>query len=367
MNKQILTGILCLLTAVLMQNPIGAQNAKSTELPDISVIGNFLYQQPEDNEAEFNVREVEFAFQHALYPGVRADIFTALHQEDGETNFELEEAYLTFDNILYTWAPNLPFNPGIGSVIGKKFVEFGKWNAKHPEQWVSADRPLPMQAFLGGSESLAAEGIALNYTVPTPFFLQVQVGQWTVGHGHEEDGIDESHSHEGDVEVMEHKNPISTARIWSSFALSDSQELELGVSTIQGNNRERRSSLQRNVDGADITYTYTRSTYQYLTINAEALRARYADEEGEPAETQDGHTIGAHLRFSKHYDAGIRYDVLEEHGGGSHTIKQTAVYTTRQLTDTMKMRLQYNSSEELENVTTLQFIFGMGPHSHVLQ
>mgnify|MGYP004176378397 CR=1 FL=1 len=31
-----------------------------------------------------------------------------------------------------------------------------------------------------------------------------------------------------------------------------------------------------------------------------------------------------------------------------------------------KFRLQYNSGENVENTIYAQFIFGMGPHSHVL-
>ncbi|MDA1354409.1 MAG: hypothetical protein O3A01_08120 [bacterium] len=363
MKKQILRGVLCLCLITQLSTVGFAQ--KATDIPNISVIGNFLYQQPEHDDADFSVQEIEFAFQHTLYPGIRADIFVALHEEENETEIELEEAYLTLDNLVDAWVPNLPFNPGIGAIIGKKFIDFGKWNSRHPEQWKTVDRPLPLQAFLGGTEGLAGEGFGLNYTVPTPFFLQLQIGSWALPDAHAED--EHGHGHEGAIESVQYDDPITTARLWSSVAISDHQELEFGASTLQSNSREDDANLKRTLNGADLTYTYEIKQFQYLQLNAEYFNATYADELGESPESQHGQTFGVHLRFNKGYDAGIRYDILGEHGSQSDTITQTAFYTTRQLTDTFKVRLQYTSSPDLENVATLQFIFGMGPHSHVLQ
>ena len=79
------------------------------------------------------------------------------------------------------------------------------------------------------------------------------------------------------------------------------------------------------------------------------------------------------FNFSKLYSAGVRYSSLGKHGDEGEDVTQIAYQITRQLTETSKFRIQHNVNDNPndavldENVTLVQFIFGMGPHSHVLQ
>jgi hypothetical protein len=70
--------------------------------------------------------------------------------------------------------------------------------------------------------------------------------------------------------------------------------------------------------------------------------------------------------ITSEYQAGIRYDQLGKHGDEGNELRQVAYMVTRQLTETSKFRLQLNTGENVENTIFAQFIFGMGPHSHVL-
>ena len=129
-----------------------AQQAKPTDIPNISVIGSFLGMHT-DHADSFEVSEIELSFQHMLYPSVKADIFMALHKEDGELKLALEEGYVTFLDLFGGVAPNLLSILGIEGIIGKKMFNFGKINPLHPEQWSFIDRPIATQHVLGGAES----------------------------------------------------------------------------------------------------------------------------------------------------------------------------------------------------------------------
>ena len=153
------TVIFCL----LFINCIIGQTNKVTELPDISVIGHYgtTYS---DSTKSFEIEELEFAFQHYLYPSIKVDIFTALHKNDsGLFEYELEEGYLTFANLFEVLLPNSTRNFGIGAILGKKFLNVGKINQLHPEQIDFANRSIVSKQFFGSDHNLAGEGGSLNY------------------------------------------------------------------------------------------------------------------------------------------------------------------------------------------------------------
>ena len=99
--------------------------AQATKLPDISVIGNLLATSSDESKT-FEVKEIEFSFQHYLYSGVKANIFAALHKEEsGERAFELEEAYVDFSNVSDVVFGISQKEFQLGAIIGKKFLNIG--------------------------------------------------------------------------------------------------------------------------------------------------------------------------------------------------------------------------------------------------
>ena len=120
--------LILILSILLSLSQLAFGQAKVTEVPDISVIGNFIGQQSKTVK-EFNVGEIEFAFQHYLYPDVKAEVFAALHKENGERKFELEEAFVTFSDLFGTLFPNKLSGLGIGAIVGQKRIGIGKENS----------------------------------------------------------------------------------------------------------------------------------------------------------------------------------------------------------------------------------------------
>ena len=343
--------------SLLLASVTVAQQAAVTDLPDISVIGNFQSSHS-DNENSFDVKEIEFAFQHYLYPSVKADIFTALHKDSsGERHFELEEAYITFSDFFGVLAPNSTKEYGVGAVVGKKLVGIGKVNPTHPEQWQFVDRPLIVKNFFGAEEGLSAEGGQMNYLLPTSFFSQLELGYWKAA-AHEEEG--EEHS------GVEYEDNLVTARLWNAYSLSDDKELEVGLNYLQGNAAASSSDDKQDVVGLDVTYKLELSPSKFVAVQSEYYSATYG-EEGESRESQSGFFVSGLYDINSHYQVGLRFDSLGMHGDEGSDTSQWSIVGSRKLTDTSKLRLQYSTGDGVSDTILAQFVFGMGPHSHVLQ
>ncbi|RAP34220.1 hypothetical protein DID77_01840 [Candidatus Marinamargulisbacteria bacterium SCGC AG-439-L15] len=335
---------------------------KATDLPNISVLGNFLGKTTDD-EKSFDVQEIEFAFQHYLYPSVKADIFAGFHKEEDSVSFELEEAYVTFMDVYGLIVPNTTTNLGLAAIAGKKQLSFGKVNPLHFEQLDFVDRPLAIQSLLSGNEGLKGEGAELLYLLPVNIFSQLQLGYWTASSHAEEHGHAGEESH-----GPEYENRLMTARLWNAIELSKNEEVELGLSYLGGNASASETSEQTTLAGIDLTYSKKLAPFKALKLQAEYLEAQYADEEdASEREKQAGGYLSALYQFNKYYEGGVRYGFLGKHGDEGENKNQWSVLVSRQLTETSKFRLQYTSGEEIENVVYAQFIFGMGPHAHVLQ
>ena len=188
-----------------------------------------------------------------------------------------------------------------------------------------------------------------------PFFSQIEWGYWTAS----------AHEETGEAHGVEYENRITNTRLWNSFEVSKSQELELGLNYLQGNPSASSKDDKQTVMGIDVTFNQELAG-QLLKLQAETFQAEYG-EEGEAAAKQNGSYVSATYDLTNEYQTGIRYDQLGKHGDEGAEITQLAYMLTRQLTETSKFRLQYNTGESIENTIVAQFIFGMGPHSHVLQ
>jgi len=352
--------------ALTISTGVKAETVKPLDLPNISVIGNMLGTYSDD-EKTFNLKTIEFAFQHYLYPSVKVDIFTGLHLEGGENAFELCEGYVTFLDPIGLLVPNSDLNLGLGTIVGRKFLNIGKINQLHSEQWDYVNRPLFAQTFLGGEEGVSGEGILLSYLLPVPFFSQLEIGGWSpVVHAHGNEGDEEESGHDHhEIESIEYQNRIVTGRIWNSFEISPTTELEIGGSLLLGN-ITAESANQQTLMGGDITLRHEIGLNQAIRLNSELYNAKYADE-GENKENQLGGFVNLQYKLNNFYKFGVRYDLLGKHGDEGESKNQIAVMATRQLTETSKFRIQYNTGKEMDNTIYAQFIFGMGPHSHILQ
>jgi hypothetical protein len=332
--------------------PLPGMGKPAIELPDISVIGDVTGTYSDDkthgDKNKVVLKETELAFQGYLYPDVRADVIAALHRhsDDGEYKAELEEGYISF---LKTPIPNLSLK------AGKKLLDFGKVNPRHSHHWNFVDRPLVLKSYFG-DHGLAGQGVNFSYLVPLPFFLQLDFGAWH---------IDSEHTHSGDILGLAEES--YSTRLWSSFALRENQELELGLSGIKGygsHYAEHKDKVK--ILGADLTYRYIGENLKRLLFQNEFL---FLDRDVPVGDLDRwGFYSLFNWRFDKYWDIGSRFDWMEIPFPDMKNKYSISGILTRSLTETSKLRLQYKYDPKRDDHTVyLQAVFGIGPHAHPLE
>ena len=365
--------------AVLIFNPSqifsqeNTTKSKATDLPNISVIGQFLGSSNSE-QSSFKVKEIEISLQHNIYPGVRADVFTTFHKEGNKSTFELEEAYLTFSDVFDTFTPDYHAPFKLGAYMGKKLLNVGKMNSKHSEQWYFVDKAKVLKQFFGEDHGLAGEGVQLNYLLPTPFFSQASVGYYSYSDLHEEDSTGATTAHSD--ESITFYDSLLNARLWNSFSLDTKQELELGFSYLLGNAADKTVQNQQEILGFDLSYNLDLSYDKKLIVLSETYIANYGEENETTTEIegdyntrarQDGQFVSAIYQQNKYNQAGLRFGTLGKHGDEGKRKNQWSFLYSKKLTETSKLKFQYNAPQNEKPEFLFKFIFGFGPHSHVLQ
>lgn len=371
-----LFAIVLFIVVVCPINSASAQNQSSSgslltgtralELPDISIVGDIttyftsLEDQEEDNH--IRVREVELAIGGFLYPGIRADVYGALHYHEGAYETELEEAYVNF---LQTPIRGLSFK------VGKQYLNIGKINSLHPHSWNYVTRPLVQSAFLG-DHGLAATGITAALLIPVPFFLQVELGAWHTDAAHEHEAESEEGDHEeGEEEEHHHEFGLAgetySGRLWSSFPIAASSELEIGASAVTSHgphHEEEKDDVT--LTSMDLTWRSVLSAYRKLTIQGEWYRLDRSMDEGDFQRT--GGFVFAGFRFDRRWDIGARYDWTEMPVDDLEEQSRASLILTHSLSEMTRIRAQYDYDiENEEHEGFIQILFGIGPHTHALQ
>ncbi|MSR88553.1 MAG: hypothetical protein EXS67_02750 [Candidatus Margulisbacteria bacterium] len=295
------------------------------DIPDISLVGTI-----EGNTGRaVRLSEVELSIQSYLYPSVRADVFLSIARDNvGAFGIGVEEAYITATN----------YYDSFGVKLGTKKIEFGKINGLHPEQWGFASRPAVLGTFLG-SDGLVGEGAAVDYLFSVPFFLQAQFGSWQVPVS-DEPGL--------------FSGAFYSARLASSWDFGSNSELSSAVSAV--------FDKETSIYGLDVTYvSYPESATRFKFQN-ELLYLISHD-----LKRWGGYSYVAY-RLDAHWEAGLRFDVSDSLDGENERSKSLTAVVSHSLTETSKLRLE--TGYDLDNKfseTSVQFIFGVGPHSHAVQ
>lgn len=247
----------------------------------------------------------------------------ALHEHDGETETELEEAFVE----------TLGLGHGFTLKGGRFFSHFGYLNSQHEHAWDFADAPLVYAAMFGNH--LSDEGVQARWLAPTDMFFEVGVeitrgdnfpagensgtegkvlfaklsgdfsmnASWQLGASayqseffsrsadtHDHGGEDEhDHDHEEDAH--------------GAFTIEDGEVEVAGVDAVfkwapTGNSREQQLVLQ-----AEYLQRKETGTVHFL----EEVNDLLADYDGK----QDGYYVQAVYRFMPGWRAGVRYDSVE--------------------------------------------------------
>ncbi len=190
----------------------------------------------------------------------------------GESATELEEAY-----VLTT---SLPKN--LQLKVGQFFTEFGRQNAQHPHSWSFVDQPLVLNRMFG-PDGMRGQGARLSWLVPTPFYAEAMVSVLnSLGETMFSFRSGESSEIHGGVpverEVGDAGDLVVVPRLATSFELTETQTLLLGVSGAFGPNSSGTSSNTR-VTGADVYWKWKSATasqgFPFWSFQGEYLNRSY--------------------------------------------------------------------------------------------
>jgi hypothetical protein len=192
----------------------------------------------------------------------------------GESGIELEEAYgLT---------TSLPWN--LQLKFGQFFAEFGRQNNQHPHAWAFLDAPLVLTRMFG-PDGLRSQGLRLSWLLPTPFYTEalVAVMNATGGTTSSFRSPESTDIHGGVIDERPVTNGFAdmliVPRINTSFDLTETQTVVLGVSGAFGPNNSGRSAKTQ-VYGVDAYWKWKPATaeagFPFLSLQTEAMYRNYA-------------------------------------------------------------------------------------------
>lgn len=116
---------------------------------------------PASDSEGLAVGETELIMNANVDDKFAAYLTAALAFEDGESELEIEEA----------WVETTALPAGFGARFGRISSAFGYLNAKHSHQWDFVDLPLPYQAFFDGRYT--DNGARLTWLAPTALYMEL--------------------------------------------------------------------------------------------------------------------------------------------------------------------------------------------------
>ncbi|MBI1950012.1 MAG: hypothetical protein HYS34_01435 [Acidobacteria bacterium] len=262
----------------------------------------------------FDLSEAEFAFQSAVDPFTRVDLFLSFPA--GETP-EVEEGFISTLAL-----------PGPLQLKGGRFKSaFGKWNGLHTHQFFSVDQANVLANFFG-DESLTTDGLSLSVLIPNPWDqyidLFTEVGSALEGTSFNSD--------RRNLTFLEHlawffnTGPNSTLEVGLTAARGRAGASEALLQTLDDCGApcagiEPRGELKSAVNGIDLTYKWKPvrlNVYRSFLWQTEALESRrHLDVLVDPPATPflDPRVVEAsggysHVewQFAKRWRVGTRYD-----------------------------------------------------------
>ncbi len=184
----------------------------------------------------FTVQNIELSLSGAVDPYLTGEshIVFFLDPSSGETQVELEEAFLTTTSLPY----------GLQLEAGHFFTEFGRLNPRHPHQWHWQDQSV-INTRLFGPDGMRGPGFRLGWLMPLPWFSDLHLGvQNANGETMASFLASEEFFQERPIGnrpfvnrgVKSLKDLVYLARLDSSWDLSDALTAKLGLSGLYGPN-----------------------------------------------------------------------------------------------------------------------------------
>jgi hypothetical protein len=341
--------------------PVAQGGGRAIALPDISLIvqakGKLSSDRRDDARNRVRLCEAELAIQGYVYPNVKADAFIAMSPAEGAAA-QAEEAYLTY----------LGLRKGLNLSVGKRLVAFGRTNQTHCHSLLYARRPLVLRNLVG-EEGLAGQGLAASYLLPTKsnLFAQLDLGTWTGEGPGESSDLPDIVAGPG----ANFADRFSTARLWMSHPVTDSSELELGGSYAEGaaGPLGDTNGGRARLTGLDLTYRRFGEGTSRLLLRGEGVWRRESTDA--TAGAAKGYYLFGNWRNTKYASLGVLYDWSEFPQAPDLHESALSLILTKQFSEQYYLRLQATHGsrpgDDSYNELLLQWVWGMGPHTHNLE
>jgi outer membrane murein-binding lipoprotein Lpp len=338
---------------------------------DGDIAGFAIGEEGERGKEGLGIDETELNFSASVDDKFRGSATIALHEHEGETEVEIEEAFIA--------TTALP--AGLEVKAGRFFSELGYLNSHHSHADDFADRPLTNRAFLDGN--FGDDGVQVSAVLPTPIYTEVGGGIFR-GDDFPAGGADGS-----DIGA------------WTAYGriggdVGDNTSWRLGLSTLQTDSIDRDANEDEvNFTGDSNLYIAdARAVYAPTGNNAEQeliLQGEYfyRDEDGTYEDTdagtgainyddsQSGWYAQSVYKFHPQWRVGARYSQLYAgdvpaglvgsalDDGGHDPWAATAMvdWTNSEFS---RIRAQFSREEvadgQEDNQFTLQYIMSLGAH-----
>ncbi|MBL8995485.1 MAG: hypothetical protein JNM63_19215, partial [Spirochaetia bacterium] len=254
----------------------------------------------------------------------------------------IEEGYVSFLGIF----------DGVSAKLGQERIDFGRLNKQHPHTWSFVSMPTVVENFLG---ELNGAGATLSYLVPLPFFLSLDVSGWKLP----------------EPESFGPRNFMGTAKLLGSFPLGNKAELQFGGSGAVGQGPESTNAVDNlKIVSADLTLKFFPSSHSRVVFQNEGYGLfRESTALSASSYSRLGFYSFLGIKPVRECEFGLRYDLSQgtEEADAVYYGKGSA-FGTWWLTEGTSFRLEYSFEfERLIHNLALQFVFGLGPHTHPIR
>ncbi|MCO4094663.1 MAG: hypothetical protein HEQ37_13685 [Acidovorax sp.] len=307
---------------------------------------------------------------------LEARFTVAAHAHDGKVEAELEEAYLQ--------TRSLPV--GLQVRAGRFPSQIGYLNEQHPHADDFVERPLLYRAFLGGH--WFDDGVRVNWTAPTPFYLRTGLEIFT-----------------GKQLVKEAARAPSPGAFTLSAKLGDdwgrSQSWQLGAAWLH--NRREAAQHEEGADGGEAGHDHSHdhahahgaafsgrnmvlldaawkwapdgnNRERQLKVVGEWARVSGINRHARSSDTHEAQSLMAVWRWAAPWEAGVRLDWLKArspHGDHFHNVRlrEQSLMVAYKPTHAQTVRLQLTGQSGAKGVegavkrsVQLHYILSFGAH-----
>lgn len=305
-----------------------------------------------------------------------AQLGAAEHTHDGKTEFELEEA----------WLQTRTLPGGLQARVGRFASQIGYLNEQHPHADDFVERPLLYRAFLGGH--WFDDGLRVNWTAPTPFYLRTGLEIFT-----------------GKQLVQEAARARSPGAITLSAKLGDdwgrSQSWQLGAAWLH--NRREAAQHEEGAEGGEAGHDHSHdhahahgaafsgrnmvlldaawkwapdgnNRERQLKVVGEWARVSGINRHARSSDTHEAQSLMAVWRWAAPWEAGVRLDWLKArspHGDHFHSVRlrEQSLMVAYKPTHAQTVRLQLTGQSGAKGVegaakrsVQLHYVLSFGAH-----